>query len=362
MQSRIIMRKNVEKSSFKGSDPLLIKYSLGIDVGKENLDVCLSTINHQQQIRILGTRKFPNSLKGFEGLCGWVVNKKKQIDTPLVCTMEATGVYYENIALYLDDHHFCVSVVLPNRAKQYLRGLGHKSKNDKMDSIGLAQMGAERQLSPWKRPSLLSITLRQTTRMCESSQNTRTCLNNQLEALQSSGYPQKELENMLTDQIALLDKHIGLLKEKTETLLQSDPAIFRKVQHITALKGVGVYTVAVVLAETNFFEEFHSRPQLVSYTGYDVIENQSGKRVGRTRISKKGNAHIRRAMHLPALNVKRWQEPVMLALWQRVYERSKIKMVAYVAVQRKLLLLFYTLWKRDEPYDPQRRSQVEKIE
>ncbi|MCD8264294.1 MAG: IS110 family transposase [Tannerellaceae bacterium] len=32
---------------------------------------------------------------------------------------------------------------------------------------------------------------------------------------------------------------------------------------------------------------FNSVAQLVSYAGYDVVENQSGKRVGRSRISKK---------------------------------------------------------------------------
>ncbi|MCA1760209.1 MAG: IS110 family transposase, partial [Bacteroidales bacterium] len=31
--------------------------------------------------------------------------------------------------------------------------------------------------------------------------------------------------------------------------------------------------------------------------------NQSGKHVGKTKISKKGNAHIRRILHMPALNV-----------------------------------------------------------
>lgn len=97
---------------------------------------------------------------------------------------------------------------------------------------------------------------------------------------------------------------------------------------------------------------FNSVAQLVSYAGYDVVENQSGKRVGRSRISKKRNAHIRRALHMPALNVKRWHKPTFLALWERVYQRRKIKMVAYVAVQRKLLVLIYTLWKNGQIYDP----------
>ncbi len=67
--------------------------------------------------------------------------------------MEATRVHYKNRALYLDDHNFPVSIILPHRAKQYMCSRGYKSKNDKIDSIGLFQMGVEQQLELWNRPS-----------------------------------------------------------------------------------------------------------------------------------------------------------------------------------------------------------------
>ena len=89
---------------------------------------------------------------------------------------------------------------------------------------------------------------------------------------------------------------------------------------------------------------------MISYAGYDVIENQSGKHVGKTKISKKGNSHIRRILHLPAFGVVANDEPKFRALYERVYGRTKVKMKAYVAVQRKLLELIYTLWKKDMPY------------
>jgi hypothetical protein len=37
-------------------------------------------------------------------------------------------------------------------------------------------------------------------------------------------------------------------------------------------------------------------------------------------------------------------------LFERVFEKTKIKMKGYVAVQRKLLCLMYTLWKTDQSY------------
>ena len=70
------------------------------------------------------------------------------------------------------------------------------------------------------------------------------------------------------------------------------------------------------------------------------------------RISKQGNHRIRRVLHLPAFNAVRFGEPSCQALFERVYQRTGIKMKAYVAVQKKLLLLVYSLWRNQSDYDP----------
>ena len=75
---------------------------------------------------------------------------------------------------------------------------------------------------------------------------------------------------------------------------------------------------ATIVAETNGFELFHSQAQLTSYAGYDVIENQSGQRKGKTRISKKGNSHIRKALYFPALNVVTHEVKTFSDLYHRV--------------------------------------------
>lgn len=73
-------------------------------------------------------------------------------------------------------------------------------------------------------------------------------------------------------------------------------------------------SVVTVIAETNGFALIKNQRQLVSYAGYDVVENQSGKRAGKTKISKKGNSHIRRILHMPALNAVRYE--VLFSLLQ----------------------------------------------
>jgi transposase len=155
----------------------------------------------------------------------------------------------------------------------------------------------------------------------------------------------------LEEIIALLDKQIKENEKMIKQKIKSDHFINEKVEKIIEIKGVGIITVATILAETNCFEMFINHRQLVSYAGYDIIENQSGKHVGRTKISKKGNSHIRRILHMPALSVVSNGEPVFCNLYERVFERTKIKMKGYVAVQRELLCLIYALWKKGAKYE-----------
>ncbi len=125
-----------------------------------------------------------------------------------------------------------------------------------------------------------------------------------------------------------------------------------KIEQLSKVKGLGLLSAATIVAETNGFTGFDNVRQLVSFAGYDVVENQSGQRVGKTKISKKGNSRIRRMLFMPAFNAVRFGEPSCQALFERVYVRTRIKMKGYVAVQKKLLTLCYALWKNNTEYDP----------
>ncbi len=97
------------------------------------------------------------------------------------------------------------------------------------------------------------------------------------------------------------------LGQAIKKLIEKDETLNSKVEKLLTIKGVGLKTIAVLLSETNGLASFESQGQLVSYAGYDIVKNQSGERLGKTRMSKKGNAHIRRAMHMPAFSVVRHQ-------------------------------------------------------
>jgi transposase len=93
----------------------LLKQSVAFDVSKNQLDACFSLIDTAQKVKVKATRRIANTTTGFKELTEWV---KKHADSsiPIVYTMEATGVYYEQLAWYLFTHNHSVSVVLPNKA------------------------------------------------------------------------------------------------------------------------------------------------------------------------------------------------------------------------------------------------------
>lgn len=120
---------------------------------------------------------------------------------------------------------------------------------------------------------------------------------------------------------------------------------------LCTIPGCAFTTVAAIVGETNGFKEFDSAKQLSSYAGYDVVHNESGTSVlSKTRISKKGNRYIRHHLHFPAMCASQ-HIPEYRGLKERIKDRAKIPMKAQVAIQRKLLVLMYALWKNGSVYE-----------
>lgn len=326
------------------------KYSLGVDISCRSFHVCLSSLASDGRIKIKSSTSLPNNEEGFKKLTVWI-EKYVEKGPPFSIVMEATGVYYERCALHLFKAGYRVSVVLPNVAKKYLESLGQKTKNDKIDAKGLSRMGAERVLEAWQPMDDFFYTLRSYTRQHEGLQATRTILRNQKHALENSIHLNALVEKQLDELISTIEEQLKELVKAIEKHLRCSNEVWKKVEGICRIKGLAVLSVAVVLGETNGFALFKNIPQVVSYAGYDVIEDQSGKRVGKTRISKHGNGHIRRILYMPAIHAATWQGSVFEKLYNRIVLRTGIKMKAYVAVQKKLLIMIYTLWKKEEAFE-----------
>jgi transposase len=325
----------------------------------KSFHACLSVIDHDQQIKVKASTSFTNNPEGFELLINWITKHYKQKELPLLIVMEATGVYYERCALTLFLAGYKVSVVLPNVAKKFLGSIGQKSKNDKIDAKGLSRMGAERKLEEWQPMEDFFYTLRSYTRQHESLQQTKTILNNQKHAVENQAHPNELVLTQLQHLVDTIELQLKELSKAISEHLNANEKVAERVKGICKIKGVGILTVAVILGETNGFALFKNIPQLVSYCGYDVIEDQSGKHIGKTKISKHGNGHVRRALYMPAFHAGNWEGSVFGSLYQRILQRTNIKMKGYVAVQKKLLTTIFSLWNNNNEFDKEYTNKIQ---
>lgn len=335
---------------------MIVKYSLGLDVSSKDIKACLATIDHEQHVKVKSSKTIANTQKGMHELLAWIKKWYSQSEAPLSVCMEATGVYHENCAYFLHDKGFSVSIVLPNKAKKYIQAIGIKSKNDSIDAKGLAQMGAEQKLEVWEPMGGFYYELRVLTRQHQSLKESLSAEQSRLHAANAASQQVSFEIKQIKSLISFLEKQIDKLEVEIKRLMDSDETLKKKFKKVMKLYGISYISSATIIAETGGFVLFKNYKQVVSYAGYDIVENQSGKRVGKTKISKKGNSRIRRMLYMPSLTAKKQKGSIFEQLFQRVYDRTGIRMKGVVAVQKKLLLMIYYIWTKDIDYNPNFRN------
>lgn len=327
-----------------------LKQVVGIDVAQKELVVTLGRMFDNLSIELYAYKVFKNTEKGFTSLSDWI-KKLTNDQVKVLYVMEATGVYHQKFAYYLDKNDCQVSIILPNKISNYIRTLDIKTITDKTCSQAIAQFGLERKLDLWKRPKSIYKNLQQLTRERDQIVAERVIVKNQLHAEESEAEPNQKSLKRIKIRIRFLNGQEKEIKDDINAIVKSDENLKKEIDIICTLPGVGELTAVIVLAETNGFELIRNKRQLTSYAGLDVKEKQSGTSIkGKPRISKKGNRSLRKAMHFPALVAVKWDENFR-ELYARLVSKQGIKMKALVAVQRKLLEMIFTLFKNKTTYD-----------
>lgn len=327
----------------------IVKQVAGIDVAQKELVVCVGRMYDDWSPELYAHKTFANTAKGFAALSVWL---KKHTEQTLAIrfVMEATGVYHESLAYFLDDNGYELSVVMPNKISNYFRTLTVKTITDKTASEAITLFGLERKLDRWQRPKPVYKSMRQLTRERDQIVEERTMVKNHLHAELIEAVPNKNSIQRIKERIKMLNRQEEEIKSEITALIKRDEQLAGDISIISSLTGIGELTAVTVLAETNGFELIRNKRQLASYAGFDVKEKQSGTSVkGKSRISKKGNKHIRKAMYLPSLSAIRHDERFK-AIFTRLVSKHGIKMKAAVAVQRKMLELMFILFKTRVPY------------
>jgi transposase len=328
----------------------IVKQVVGIDVAQKELVVCLGRMYDDWAPELYASKAFANTKRGFENLAVWV-QKHTDAATVVRYVMEATGVYHESLAYFLDEKANEITIVLPNKISNYMRTLDIKTVTDKTASEAITRFGLERKLDTWKRPKETYRNMKQLTRERDQIVEERSMVKNHLHAEESEAFPNKSSLTRIKERIRMLNKQEKAIKEEIAALIKKDNEVKQIVEKVTSIPGIGDLTAAIILAETNGFELIRNKRQLASYAGFDVKEKQSGTSVkGKPRISKKGNRNLRKAMHLPALTAVKHDQRYK-AIYARIVAKHGIKMKALVAVQRRLLEMAYTVYKTNTAYD-----------
>ncbi|MDQ3021955.1 MAG: IS110 family transposase [Bacteroidota bacterium] len=334
----------------------LIKKVIGVDISKDSFTIRFGTLDQELNQSISKAFNFTNNPKGFNQLLKTIgkvhyfdSEDTSSKDIPIWFIMEATGVYYENLAYFLTKNKFLLSVILANKVNNFSKTLDNKSKTDDIDAANQTQYGLEKNLKPWVPPTETFKELKELSREYQSIKVSIKSIKNKLHAKSYSYKANKEIIKRMNQHKKFLEQQVKQVKEQIKKLIDSDSELKERINTIVTIKGVGLMTVVTVVAETNAFALIKNKNQLTSYSGYDIVQNQSGNHTGKTRISKKGNSNIRRAMYMPVLSAVRFNEKLK-QFYIRLCKTKANKKIAMIAVARKLLILIYCLWKKNEKF------------
>jgi transposase len=315
--------------------------TLGIDIAKLKFNVCLIQHGGKPKHKV-----FPNTATGFEQLLDWLA--KQSVERVHAC-LEATGTYGEALSLSLHQAGNIVSVVNPAAIKAFAQSRLSRTKTDRVDAELIARF-CEAQAPPVWTPLPQEVReLQALVRRLESLVEMRVAEENRL----SSGVTVGAVRQSLEEHLSYLNEQIKRCEELIRDHINNHPGLKRQSQLLDSIPGIAQSTAARLLAEITDITLYGRARQVAAYAGLVPRERQSGTSVrGRTRLSKIGNARLRRALYFPAITALRCS-PFFQAWAEGLRRRGKCKMSVICAVMRKLVHVAYGVLKSGKPFDPQ---------
>ena len=312
--------------------------TLGIDISKDSFHVELS-LNPK-----LRHRRFANRKEGFAELGAWLSKHKV---TAVHACLEATGPYSEALALYLHQQGHTVSVVNPAQIKAFGQSELLRNKDDRPDAGLIRRFCEKQQPAAWTPPPAHLRALQALTRHLENLIETRQQQINRLEVTNT-----KEVAKSLRKLVMHLEAEIERTERQINDHVDRHPDLKQQCQLLQSIPGIGNRTATRLLAEIEDISQYKSARQVAAYAGLTPRNNRSGTLRGQTRLSKTGNARVRKALFLPAMVAKR-HNPVVRSFCQRLAGYGKNKMQLVGAAMRKLIHIAFGVLKSGKVFDPE---------
>ena len=319
---------------------------LGLDVAKLKFNACLILEGGKLRHKV-----FPNTAAGFAQLSAWLEAQGAGL---VHACLEATGTYADSLALHLHEAGHTVSLLNPAAIKAYAQSHLSRTKTDRVDASLIAGFCAERRPLAWAPPAPGVRQLQALVRRLEALQ--------EMHAMEENRLPSGIAVEAVRASVEALSAHLAEQLRRTQALIRDHidkhPGLKRQRELLDTIPGIGGATAAALLAEVPDVTPYRSARQVAAFAGLVPRERQSGSAArGRGRLSKSGNARLRKALYLPAVTVLRCS-PFFQRWAAGLRERGKSKMAVIGAVMRKLVHLAYGVLKTGKPFDPERAKSA----
>lgn len=297
----------------------------GVDVAKDSIQIdgdglCL---------------ELPNSLPALQA---WF----KHVPQRSSFAVEATGTFHLPLVTLAQRLGHTVYLIDGFRLSRYRESIGGRAKTDRLDAQLLRRyLQHERaRLHPWCAPpagynkvlSLLSCRERLVT--------ARVMLEQSFKGLPESEHDAKEITRRMRGLELTMQKRIEACARQYWV---------EHVKRCLQIEGVGPLT-AVALATLYHRGVFLNSDAFIAFIGLDVQARDSGTQRGRRKLSKKGNAQVRRLLYNAAMAAAR--STTWRPFYQRHLDRGLSKTQALVALARKLARVAFALMKNECDYQP----------
>ena len=304
---------------------------VGIDVSKDRLDV---------HVRPSG-EPFAVARNG-EGLAE--LNESLSGLAITLVAVEATGGFETVVAASLAGAGLPVVIVNPAQVRAFAQALGKRAKSDPIDAEMIARFAEA------TKPQVRPLPDEQTQALADLVARRRQIIQMMVAERQREKRTKiRRVQRSIQRVLAALEKALSELDQELHDTVRGSPAWREKEELLASVPGIGPIIARTLLAELPELGSLDRR-QAAALAGLAPWTRQSGQWKGKSCIGA-GRTSVRCALFVGALVAIRHNH-TLRAFHQRLIAAGKPKMVAIIAVARKLLTILNAILRDKHQWQP----------
>lgn len=301
---------------------------IGIDVAKDSLSLYRAD---QDQAGTLANEP--------RAIAAWLRGLPRECSLAI----EATNTYHVAVAVLAHKRGHRVYMIDGYRLSNYRKGIGGRVKNDLCDARLLARYLSheQHQLQPWSPPG-------RAYRKLQALLHRRATLVRNMTSLRLSFAQDRQLKAALDTVLQSMRE----LERKLDQALQEtldEAGLAAQARRCQAIEGIGPISAAA-LSLAFLRGTFRSSDSFIAFLGLDVRVRESGRYIGRRKLTKQGDPEIRRLLYTAAMAASRtvaWKD-----CYQGYLQRGLKRTEALVILARKLARIAFAVMRSQKPYRP----------